>query len=155
MSFEVRTVPGHAGKIGRAGGRRLGDGQVRFFMEGYCAGTIADEQGAIEAVVFSEAFQRHREKLAENRTLFFAGDVDASREEVCVRVHGVYRPREAPHELAGMVQIHLPEHAPLGDLRELLGDELIKVLLPLLLVACGKIWHEHVIHLIWAGELRP
>jgi hypothetical protein len=34
-------------------------------------------------------------------------------------------------------------------------DELMKVLLPLLLIACGKIWHEHVIHVIWAGELRP
>jgi len=34
-------------------------------------------------------------------------------------------------------------------------DELIKVLLPLLLIARGKIWHEHVIHVIWAGELPP
>ena len=94
-------------------GRNEGKRMARF--------RIADEQGAIEGVIFSEAFQRYREKLADNRTLFFAGDVDASREEVCVRVHGVYRPREAPHELAGMVQIHLPEQAPLGDLRELLG----------------------------------
>jgi hypothetical protein len=25
--------------------------------------------------------------------------------------------------------------------------------LPLLLIARGKIWHEHVVHVIWAGEL--
>jgi DNA polymerase III alpha subunit len=72
-------------------------------------------------VVFSEAFQRYREKLVVNKTLFFAGDVDASREETCIRVHAVYRPREAPHELAGMVQVRLPDHAPVKDLREILG----------------------------------
>jgi len=34
-------------------------------------------------------------------------------------------------------------------------DELIKVPSPLLLIARGKIWPEHVIHLILAGDLRP
>ena len=57
--------------------------------------------------MFSEAFQRHRDQVTENRVLFFRGDVDASREEVCVRVNEVFEPETAPRALAGLVLLHL------------------------------------------------
>jgi DNA polymerase-3 subunit alpha len=95
VGLEERTI-----RSGRNEGKRM----ARFRIE--------DLHGTVDAVMFSEAFQRHRELLAENEVLFCSGDVDASREEVCLRVASVCRPGDAPRELAGSVQIELaPEIA--------------------------------------------
>jgi len=80
-------------------GRNEGKRMARFRIE--------DFHGSVEAVMFSEAFQRHRDQIEENRVLFFRGDVDASREEVCVRVNEVFEPEAAPRALAGLVLLHL------------------------------------------------
>ncbi|MEE8106800.1 MAG: DNA polymerase III subunit alpha, partial [Planctomycetota bacterium] len=80
-------------------GRNEGKRMARFRIE--------DFDGSIDAVVFSEAFLRYRDKLQENQVLFFSGDVDASRDEVCVRVSRIHTPEDAPQELAGSVQVQL------------------------------------------------
>jgi hypothetical protein len=48
--------------------------------------------------------------------LFFSGDLDASRDEVSVRVNTVLTPEEAPHALTGSVHLDLG-----GDPGELPG----------------------------------
>ena len=74
---------------------------------------IEDREGAVGAVMFADAFQRYPDRLTENAVLLFASDVDASREEISVRVHDVHRPEDASRELAGLVQIDLgPDAAP-------------------------------------------
>jgi DNA polymerase-3 subunit alpha len=94
-------------RSGRNEGRRM----ARFRIE--------DFDGSVEAVIFSDAFQRHRDLLAENEVLFFRGDVDASRETASVRVGEVFAPEEAPRALADSVLLNLPETDPerLGELR--------------------------------------
>jgi len=96
-------------KSGRNEGRRM----ARLRIE--------DFEGSIGGVMFADAFQRYRELLKENEILLFAADVDASREEVSVRIHDVYRPVEAPRELAGLVEVDLGQEAPLPEVREALG----------------------------------
>jgi len=105
-------------------GRNEGKRMARFSLE--------DGVGKVEAVMFSDAFARCREKLAESEVLICTGDVDTSREEVCVRVDDAFTPEEAPRELAGSVQIDLDGQvgadggdglapgAALEDIRELL-----------------------------------
>jgi len=93
-------------------GRNEGKRMARFRIE--------DFDGTVDAVMFSEAFQRYRDVLADNEILFCSGDVDASREEICVRVNSVCRPDVAPHELAGLVRIDLGAAAPLQELRTVL-----------------------------------
>jgi DNA polymerase-3 subunit alpha len=92
-------------------GRNEGKRMARFRIE--------DFDGTLDAVMFSEAFQRFREVLADGRVLFFSGDVDASREETSLRVSAVHTPEEAPRELAGSVHIRLGEGTPLQELAEL------------------------------------
>jgi DNA polymerase-3 subunit alpha len=93
-------------------GRNEGKRMARFRIE--------DFDGTIDAVMFSEAFQRHRDVLAENEVLFCSGDVDAAREEICIRVGSVCRPDVAPHELAGLVRIDLGPATPLPALQQVL-----------------------------------
>jgi DNA polymerase-3 subunit alpha len=93
-------------------GRNEGKRMARFRIE--------DFDGTVDAVMFSEAFQRYRDVLAENEILFCSGDVDAAREEICVRVASVCRPDVAPHELAGLVRIELDAAAPLQEIRAVL-----------------------------------
>jgi len=69
--------------------------------------------------VFSDAWQRYRDVLADNRVLFFAGDVDAAREEHSVRVSEVIEPGDAPRELCGVVQFELADAGPLAEIRAL------------------------------------
>ncbi|MFI5403061.1 MAG: hypothetical protein ACHQ1G_09005 [Planctomycetota bacterium] len=104
VGLEERVI-----KSGRNEGRRM----ARFRIE--------DFEGAVGAVMFADAFQRYRELLKENEVLLFAADVDASREEVAVRVHDVYRPADAPRELAGLVEVDLSPEAALREVRETLG----------------------------------
>ncbi|MFQ5846005.1 MAG: hypothetical protein ACE5JG_13560, partial [Planctomycetota bacterium] len=85
-------------------GRNEGKRMARFRIE--------DFDGSVEAVVFSDAFQRHRELLADNRVLFFSGDVDASRDAASIRVGAVCTPDDAPRALAGSVLLHLAETDP-------------------------------------------
>jgi len=80
-------------------GRNEGKRMARFRLEDY--------HGAVDAVMFSEAFAKHRDKLTENRVLFAVGDVDASREEHGVRVFDVHEPADAPRALAGQVRVNL------------------------------------------------
>ena len=91
-------------------GRNEGKRMARFRIE--------DFQGTVEAVMFSEAFARMRELLKENEVLFCAGDLDAAREEVCVRVHAAYRPAEAARKLAGQVQVNIADESQLPQLLE-------------------------------------
>jgi DNA polymerase-3 subunit alpha len=93
-------------------GRNEGKRMARFRIE--------DFDGTVDAVMFSDALQRHRDVLAENEILFCSGDVDAAREEICVRVSSACRPAVAPHELAGLVRIELDATAPLPDIRQAL-----------------------------------
>jgi DNA polymerase-3 subunit alpha len=114
VGLEERVI-----RSGRNEGRRM----ARFRLE--------DFEGTVSAVMFSDAFHRYRELLRDNEVLFCAADVDASREEVSVRVHDVYRPADAPRELAGMVQIELGD-APVAEVKELLarfrGDRAVRLL---------------------------
>jgi len=104
VGLEERVI-----KSGRNEGRRM----ARFKVE--------DFEGAVGAVMFADAFQRYREVLKENEVLLFAADVDASREEVSVRVHDVYLPANAAQELAGLVEVDLSPAAPLREVRETLA----------------------------------
>jgi DNA polymerase-3 subunit alpha len=104
VGLEERVI-----RSGKNEGRRM----ARFRIE--------DFEGALGAVMFSDAFQRYRDLLKENEVLLFAADVDGSREEVSVRVHDVYRPADAPRELAGLVEVDLGPEAPLKDVREALA----------------------------------
>jgi DNA polymerase-3 subunit alpha len=92
-------------------GRNEGKRMARFRLEDY--------QGAIDAVMFSDAFAQYRELLTENRVLFAVGDVDASRDEHSVRVSDVYEPADAPRALAGTVQLRLPTDIDVPALVEL------------------------------------
>jgi DNA polymerase III alpha subunit len=102
--YEERVI-----KSGRNEGKRM----ARFRIE--------DEEGTIEAVMFSEGFERHRGQLADNRVLFFEGDVDTSREEVSVRVHGVHTPEEAPRALTERVRIEVTATTDLTRLASVLA----------------------------------
>jgi DNA polymerase-3 subunit alpha len=104
VGLEERVI-----KSGRNEGRRM----ARFRIE--------DFEGAVGAVMFADAFQRYRELLKDNQVLLFAADVDSSREEVSVRVHDVYRPEDAPRQLAGLVEVDLGPEAALPEIREALG----------------------------------
>jgi DNA polymerase-3 subunit alpha len=104
VGLEERVI-----KSGKNEGRRM----ARFRIE--------DFEGAVGAVMFADAFQRYREFLKENEVLLFAADVDASREEVSVRVHDVYRPADAPRQLAGLLEVDLGPEASLREVRETLG----------------------------------
>jgi DNA polymerase-3 subunit alpha len=104
VGIEERVI-----KSGKNEGRRM----ARFRIE--------DFGGAVGAVMFADAFQRYRELMKENEVLLFAADVDASREEVSVRVHDVYRPADAPRELAGLVEVDLGPNAHLQEVREAFG----------------------------------
>ncbi len=97
-------------RSGRNEGRRM----ARFRIE--------DFDGSVDAVMFAEAFQRHREELADNRVFFFVGDLDASREEPSVRISALHAPADAPRVLAAIVQIRLGADGEgmLGALKELL-----------------------------------
>ena len=116
-------------------GRNEGKRMARFRIE--------DFDGAVDAVIFSEAFQRHHTLLEENRVLFFSGDLDASRDEVSVRVNTVLTPEEAPHALTGSV--HLvemdEEGGQVGACHELdgAGRRLVVVLSALVHVGCGHV----------------
>ncbi len=94
-------------------GRNEGKRMARFFLE--------DGAGKVEAVMFSDAFARCREKLVDAAVLICTGDVDTSRDEVNVRIDNAYTPDEAPRKLAGSVQIDIDglDTANLTDLREL------------------------------------
>ncbi len=104
VGLEERVI-----KSGKNEGRRM----ARFRIE--------DFEGAVPAVMFADSFQRYRDLLKENEVLLFAADVDASREEVSVRVHDVYRPADAPRELSGLVEVDLGPEAPLQEVRETFG----------------------------------
>jgi len=106
----VRNLEERIIRSGRNEGRRM----ARFKIE--------DFAGTVDAVMFSEAYQRYRELLRNDEILFCSGDVDASRDEVCVRVDALFRPEEAPRELAGLVEIRLDDQVALAKLRGLLED---------------------------------
>jgi DNA polymerase-3 subunit alpha len=91
-------------------GRNEGKRMARFRIE--------DFMGTVEGVMFSEAYQRNRDLLAENEVLFFVGDLDGSREQVCVRVDAIYKPETAARELAGTVQINLEDGTDLERLSQ-------------------------------------
>ncbi|MHC4137385.1 MAG: DNA polymerase III subunit alpha, partial [Planctomycetota bacterium] len=93
-------------------GRNEGKRMARFRIE--------DFDGTVDAVMFSDAFQRHRDVLTENEILFCSGSVDAAREEICIRVASACRPDVAPHELAGLVRIELGPATPLPALQQVL-----------------------------------
>jgi DNA polymerase-3 subunit alpha len=92
-------------------GRNEGKRMARFRLE--------DFHGAVDAVMFSDAFAKYRELMTENRVLFAVGDVDAAREEHSVRVSDVYEPHEAPQALASQVSVRLPADADVPALLEL------------------------------------
>jgi len=94
-------------------GRNEGKRMARFRIE--------DFDGTVDAVMFSEAFQKYRGLLAENEVLFCTGDVDASREDVSLRVEALYRPEEAARELAGLVLLELAADVPLEDVGRVLA----------------------------------
>jgi len=95
-------------------GRNEGKRMARFRLEDY--------HGAIDAVMFSDAFTKYRELLTENRVLFAVGDVDASRDEHSVRVSDVYEPADAPRALAGEVHLELGPDADVAALAELVRE---------------------------------
>jgi len=95
-------------------GKNEGKKMARFKIEGF--------NGTVDAVVFSDAYAQYRELLTENRVLFFAGDVDASRDEASVRVSDVYLPEHATRELAGTVHVALAEDISLMDAEDLIRE---------------------------------
>jgi len=81
-------------------GRNEGKRMARFRIE--------DFEGTVDAVLFSDGFERHRALVAENRVLYFEGDVDASREEVSVRIQSLVAAEDAPRLLAEGVRVDIP-----------------------------------------------
>ncbi len=93
-------------------GRNEGKRMARFRIE--------DFAGTVDAVMFSDAYARCRDRLAENQVFFCVGDVDASREEICLRVNELIAPADAPRELSGQIRIDVSDGVDLGALRALL-----------------------------------
>jgi DNA polymerase-3 subunit alpha len=92
-------------------GRNEGKRMARFRVE--------DFSGTVDAVMFSDAYARCRERLEENKVFFCVGDVDASREEICLRVNELIDPDDAPRELSGQIRIDVSDGVDLPALRAL------------------------------------
>ena len=92
--------------------------------------TLEDHSGAIEAVVFSDAYAVAAEQLQPDRIVFLRGKVDRRRERPSVIVHKVISVHDAISELTEAVIIRLDpqgrEVMPEGSL-ELLRDLLRQV----------------------------
>jgi DNA polymerase III subunit alpha len=68
---------------------------------------LEDLSGSVEAVLFSEEYERHRAMVRPDRLVFLRGRVDRRREEPCLRVSEVISIEEGPARLAEGVIITL------------------------------------------------
>lgn len=66
-----------------------------------------DTSGMVEAVIFSEEFERYRALIGPDKIVFLRGRVDCRREEPSLRVSEVISPEEGPRWLAEAVVIKL------------------------------------------------
>jgi len=108
----IGLMTGYEERVVRSG-RNEGKRMARFRIE--------DFEGTVDAVLFSDGFERCRSLLGENRVLYFEGDVDASREEVSVRVQSVVAAEEAPKAFTESVCIEIGATTDLAGLARLLG----------------------------------
>jgi DNA polymerase-3 subunit alpha len=69
--------------------------------------TFEDLSGSVEAVVFSEDLEKHRELVRPDAIVFLRGQVDRRREEPSLRVSEVLSFEEGPASLAEAVTIVL------------------------------------------------
>lgn len=81
-----------------------------------------DLSGSIEAVVYGDELERHRDLIAPDKLVFLRGRVDKRRETPNVKVMEVLSLDEAPHRLAESVIVRLGSRAEdrslLGRLRD-------------------------------------
>ncbi|MCG8406654.1 MAG: DNA polymerase III subunit alpha [Phycisphaerales bacterium] len=69
--------------------------------------TFEDLTGSIEAVVFSEELEKHRDLIAPDNILFLKGQVDRKREEPSLRVSEVISLEDGPIELSEAIIIRV------------------------------------------------
>ncbi len=81
-----------------------------------------DLSGSIEAVVYGEELERHRDLIAPDKLVFLRGRIDKRRETPNVKVSEILSLEEAPHKLAESVIVRLGSRAEdrslLGQLRD-------------------------------------
>lgn len=69
--------------------------------------TFEDVTGSIEAVVFSEELEKHRDWIGPDKIVFLKGQVDRKREEPSIRVSDVISLENGPIELAEAIIIRV------------------------------------------------
>lgn len=74
-------------------------------------GSIEDFNGSLEVVVFSEAFEKHRELLQDESIVGLEGKIDTSRDRIQMIVDTVYSPEEIPLKDTGEVHIRIQDHS--------------------------------------------
>ena len=99
--------------------------------------TLADRTGAIDAVLFADAYASHGEHLVDGRVLVFVGAVDRSRAEPSVHVDRVIPIEDAAAHLASAIEVRLRDPSLTSE-DPAMFDQRVRMLLGALRQASGS-----------------
>ncbi len=90
--------------------------QIKTIQQGRFAGRkmarlrLEDLEGSVSAIVFSDSYDKHRERIVEDQILVARASIDLSGEEAGLRISDVYTLDEALQSLEGGVLLRLGNH---------------------------------------------